>query len=97
MGDLEVCVEGLAALARQCSETASQLMIDCPAPNGYAPAQATATTVSQTYGALNSLNLTLARRVETTGDLLIACAEEYSRTEKASAELLRRASGRWPK
>lgn len=85
MGDLQVCSEGLHALAGQCA--ADSARIDASVSSGVSapPAQATATAVAGAYTTMRSTATVLAARVQATGDKLSAAATHYVNTDEASA------------
>nr|WP_313774309.1 type VII secretion target [Mycobacterium sp.] len=88
MGDLDVCGEGLQALAGQCSADASRLATEIPAGMAGPPAQATAAAVRSAYMAIVASAAALAARVQGTGDKLTVAATQYVSTDETSAQRL---------
>ncbi|MHA0288791.1 type VII secretion target [Mycobacterium sp. C3-094] len=88
MEALDVCGEGLQALAGQCSVDAERLLgllsIGMTGP----PQQATSLAVSHAYAATTSAAAMLAGRVQATADKLNVAATQYSKTDEASGQRL---------
>lgn len=85
MGRLEVCDEGLQALAVQCVATSAQLATQVPTASTAPPAQATSAAVATAYAALKATAEVLADRVQETGSRLTTSASHYAMTEANSA------------
>lgn len=88
MGELEVCSEGLHALAAQCSAAAARLAGDVSTGVVGPPHQATTTAVGEAYTAIRATAVVFADRVQATGDKLAVAAAKYMSSDEASAERL---------
>lgn len=88
MGDLEVCDEGLQALAGHCVATSGRLASQTTAPIPGPPTQATSAAVRGAYTALGATATVLAARVQATGEELSISAARYVATDENSAQRL---------
>lgn len=88
MGFLDVCGDGLQALAGQCSLDASRLASRVIAGAAGPPTQATAAAVASAYVAIGATAAALSGRVYATGDQLITAATQYVNTDETSAQRL---------
>lgn len=88
MGALEVCSEGLHALAGQCSADAARLAGHVSTAVAGPSYQATTMAVGGAYRAITSTAAVLASRVQATGDKLAVAATQYASTDEASERRL---------
>ncbi len=88
MGILDVCGEGLQALAGQCSADASQLATGISGGVAGPSTQATAVAVVKVGAAIGMTAAALAGRVDATADRLTAAARQYVTADETSAQSL---------
>ena len=88
MGTLEVCSEGLQALAARCSADAEGLAGHVSTGVAGPPFQATATAVGGAYAAISATATVLASRVHATGDKVAHAATQFRSNDDVSARQL---------